>query len=66
MTGDAPRLLALKTLIDSMGEAVYGRSEKLLTFMSSPVVSMIIAPLLTSAEKQRAIDIPKNVIQDED
>lgn len=43
LTGDAPKLLALKTLINHMGENIYGRPEKLLIFTSLPVVSRIVA-----------------------
>ena len=40
---DTPKLLALKTLIGQLGEEIYGRTERLLIFTSSPVVSLIVA-----------------------
>lgn len=42
LTKDAPKLLALKNIIDQLGEDIYGRPEKLVIFTSSPVVSMIV------------------------
>ena len=42
LTKDAPKLLALKTLIDRLGDDIYGRPERLLIFTSSPVVSLIV------------------------
>lgn len=43
LTAGVPKLIALKQLIESLGEDVYGRPEKLVIFTSSPVVSHIVA-----------------------
>ena len=43
LTRDAPKLVALKHLIDSLGEDIYGRAEKLVIFTSSLVSSLIIS-----------------------
>lgn len=37
----APKLLALEGLIQSLGQDIYGRPEKLVIFTSSPVISFI-------------------------
>lgn len=42
LTRDAPKLIALKHLIDSLGEDVYERAEKLTISISSPVISLTI------------------------
>lgn len=42
LTRDAPKLIALKHLIDSLGEDIYERAEKLVISISSPVISLII------------------------
>ena len=42
-TTDAPKLQALRTILDQLGQDIYGRPEKLLMFTSSPTVSLIVA-----------------------
>jgi hypothetical protein len=43
LTADAPKLVALKELIDLLGEDIYGRPEKLVISTSSPVITCILA-----------------------
>lgn len=42
LTDDAPKLQGLKRLIDTLGEDVYGRPERLLILTIFPVVSLIV------------------------